>query len=172
MDTRDIKGALSTFKDFCTGQLGYDKCQTRFYIREQNYEFELNCDDDFQSKADYSAKVEQILISEVFDWETELSQAVAWVWARLGAVMKREERELRFGLNLIGKSLEAGASYRTHVGLEFVGNMKREQEKTMLMLPDRTGGRKVAEAEAEALDPSHFAQPNFGHSEIDDEIPF
>ena len=138
MDSVNIKGQLIQFKNFCLSDLGYDRCTARCIIKDDGYEIELNCDDEFQSRADWRNKVEQVLISETFYWEIGLQTAAKSVWDRLRAVMSREERELRFGLNLVGQSIEAGAGFKTHIGLEFVANMKREQERTMLMLPNRS----------------------------------
>ncbi len=177
MHTTDIKGHLAQLTDFATSMLGYDKVEAEFKVEQKQYTIKLDCSDEFQRKLDYSMRVDQELIYEFFDWETPLDKAVGEIYERLGKLMRREERELRCGLALIGKSLEAGASYRTHVGLEFVASMKREQEKTMLLLPDRTGSRVEAPPEDyttmadDVIQPS-TVEPAMSSEETVDDCPF
>lgn len=138
MDTSDIKGHLTHLRDYAITILGFDTVEAEFGIKQNGFSIQLECKDNFQKKIEYTHRVEQAFIYENFDWEKPLDIAVGEVFERLTKTMKRDERELRVGLNLIGQGLEAGADFRTHVGLEFVASMKREQEKTMLLLPDRS----------------------------------
>ena len=154
METRDIKGLLASLKNYATSNLEYDRVTAQCKITEKGYELEINCDDEFQRKGAWDHKVEQAFMSENYDWETPLESASMDMFERLSKLMKRQERELRYGLNLIGQSIEAAQSYRTHVGLEFLASMKQEQEKTMLMLPDRTSGNHFIPEAAPAPAPS------------------
>ncbi len=169
MDTREIKGHLKQLRDYATAVLGFDRVNVNLKVNIDNYEITVDLNDTFQSKGGYENRVGQDTMWEAADWERPIEEVVNELYVQMSKCMKREERELRYGLALIGKSLEAAADYRTHAGLEFRASMKAEQEKTMLLLPDRRGQQQSEIHQLEEVsEPVAAPQPVAGPMHSDD----
>lgn len=109
----DLSGEIKHIKQYLETMLGFDIiCQCDIQIKHDKIDLNINAEDRFQSKRSYRDKIGEVRI-----WETgsDLSELLAEAWSQLLKAMKRDERELRFGLAQLGDSIE-GDEFKTEVG--------------------------------------------------------
>ena len=117
----DIQSLCKTMHGFMESVLGFDTgIRTRFTVTDESCIFDLDGDDLFQKKIDTYGRVGRLSIWEV---DTDLDNLINMVWEKLNTHMRRDERELRFGLKQLGDALE-GDQFNTEIGKMIAARMR------------------------------------------------
>lgn len=121
-----LQGAVAQIKQFITNDLGFDRHITvSFNIHSSSYQFYMAADDEFQKNIDYSKRV-ATLYRDLYDNDPE--NLLQQVWDKLNSHMRRDERELRFGLLMLGEALE-GDGFNTEVGKMLAARMRKVRDE-------------------------------------------
>lgn len=169
----DLQGELTHFRRYLTENLGFDQIsQCEIEIKtEGRVELNINAEDKFQVKRSYGDRIGEVRI-----WESgqNLAELIDEVWLELYKAMRRDERELRFGLAQLGDAIE-GDGFQTAVGklmAERIRATRNEISGNLLTW-------KQSRAEPGRAEPAEpLPEPVSGPTEAglgqhsDDEIPF
>jgi hypothetical protein len=121
----EMRALVTTMKDYIEDVLQFDKDVTvRFHLNEDGYVFNIDGDDKFQGKVDRYNRVCRLTL-----WETDadLDKVIKLTWEKLTSHMKRDERELRFGLTQLGNALE-GDEFNTEIGKMIAARMREVRD--------------------------------------------
>ena len=178
MTLGEIQGQISAMKCYVENVLGFDYSITcQLYIQpEEKFQLNLTARDKFQQKRDYNEQIGRLGIWEPGD---NLDTIFAAAWKQLESHMRRDERELRFGLAQLGDTLE-GDQFQTAVGQMIYERMKAVRDEISVQFLPRFAAKAAStESEEEQNDRSEFADRKYeppvspSHPVIeDDEIPF
>lgn len=161
----DIQGALTQIRHFIEVELGFDHIVTFEFSLQGKGKFQMNisAEDRFQKSREYSERIGKLGI-----WEPgeSIDEILTETWKQLTHHMRRDERELRFGLAQLGDSIE-GEGFQTAVGKMMWERLKKVRDEiTGNLLP------KVSrEPEVERVQPTSGPRLKVV-GELDDEIPF
>jgi len=120
-----LKALVKTMKDYIENVLQFDRdVSVRFHINDDGFVFNIDGDDKFQGKVDRYNRVCRLSL-----WETDsdMDELVKLTWEKLTTHMKRDERELRFGLTQLGNALE-GDEFNTEVGKMIAARMREVRD--------------------------------------------
>lgn len=130
-----IRGHINQIESYSISQLGYDKARAQIIFKRDAVEIQLNQDDEFQKNLGYGDQIGSHFLWESVSYELGgLDKAVSAIYDSMKKAMKRSERELRYAMFIAGRVVDAGQSFRTHAGFEFVESMKAQMEKCAGML--------------------------------------
>ncbi len=114
----DLAGACAQWKDFIAQKLRYDYAITvEAGIADGKGKVWLHGCDKFQEKDRYTERhVGKLAISDYFELSDSWEQVCKQVWDKLNSTMQRDERELRYGLNVASGVLDMKDSFESKVG--------------------------------------------------------
>lgn len=113
----DLLGASVQWRAYIRDTLGFDN-QIRAEAGVSNDEAHvyLAGRDLFQEYTDYNRKIGQLHLMETANVDSDWDEFSVQIWERLQKAMKRDERELRHGLTVMGGVIEHSKTYTSAVG--------------------------------------------------------
>lgn len=116
----DILGYLAQFERYMLNIKGYDTCRANLKINSERFELSVNPDDEFQKKAEWNQRVAQGMIERTFDiQEHDFQSACGDIFDLLHKIPMRDERELRFSFNRLGRAIEGSEEFTSEIGKMF-----------------------------------------------------
>jgi len=113
----DVIGAINTWEGYIKNELGYNRgILVEFsWKSEDRGSIYLTGSDDFQKGVDYTKKVGELSSLISFKQGSSWDEINKEVWESLISCMRRDERELRFGVQQLSGMIE-GFTMQTAVG--------------------------------------------------------
>lgn len=138
----EIQGQMTSLRQYIETELGFDEIISCDLLiqHDEKFRLDISAGDKFQRKRDYNERVGRLGI-----WEpgNDLGTIFAEVWRRVSTHMRRDERELRFGLAQLGDTLE-GDQFSTEVGRMIYQRMKKVRDEISAnYLPRFEGSAKL-----------------------------
>lgn len=130
MTLSDLRGAFVQFENYIRGELGFDY-SIKVSIEMEPERVTIWCagDDAFQKDVNYGHKVGHLACIVHAKPDDDYEATIREMWDRLQKAMRRDERELRFGLKRMGGILEEGKSFTSHVGKMFAERIKAARDE-------------------------------------------
>lgn len=114
---RDMSGAAKQWADYVTGTLGCDYgISIEVTVTHKGGTVWLRGYDKFQDNTEHRHQVGRLSYIDSFDVTDEWEAICDRAWEKLKRAMKRDERELRHGLGVMGGVIEHAPSYTSAVG--------------------------------------------------------
>lgn len=161
----ELQGTVRQWRQYMEDELGFDTgIQASISVKNEMFHADLNGDDLFQAKRSYNERVADVRIWEA---EDQLEDLIAQVWEKLRHHMRRDERELRFGLAQLGDTLE-GDQFNTEIGRMIAARIRAvRDEVSSLYLPRFESRNETSRDETVAV-----PKPKKPEPDADDDIPF
>jgi hypothetical protein len=113
----DFQGAAEQWRKYLAHTLGFDNTiQAEIRFCGDAVTVWLYGNDKFQDRGSYEHRVGQVIWSNSFAMDTAWADVSASVWDKLQKSMRRDERELRHSLNVMGGYLEEVPTYTSAIG--------------------------------------------------------
>ena len=110
----ELQGLVKQVRSYLEHNLGFSNftyCQLTIGL--DSYQWQIDANDEFQSKLSYSDRIGRFCY---YNSDKTIEKLQADIWDKLVTHMKRDERELRFGLKMLGDALEGDQSFNSEVG--------------------------------------------------------
>lgn len=117
VSSRDFAGAVVQWLGYLKADLGFDHdVAASVNVGAENVTIAWHGADQFQKLTQWEDHIgEQEYCNAVFPHDAEWEDVCVQVWDRLKAAMRKDERELRHGIKLMGRMLEKG-TYESAIG--------------------------------------------------------
>lgn len=114
---RDMSGAAKQRADYVTGTLGFDySVLVEVAVTQKGGNLWIRGSDKFQENTEHRYITGRLAYLDAFDADAEWEAICDRAWEKLKRAMKRDERELRHGLGVMGGVIEHTPSYTSAVG--------------------------------------------------------
>lgn len=127
---RDMQGAAIQMERYIRAQLGFDhSVAAEVTATPRGFQIYARGQDDFQQASGWEHRIGQLSLIENAKPEDDFESACKRAWERLERAMKRDERELRHGLKLMGALIEGAPSFTSEVGKLFAARIKTARDE-------------------------------------------
>lgn len=127
---RDMHGAAVQFESYVRDRLGFDyTIEARVVAKGQRFEITVTGTDKWQQDGRYEHRVGQLYASQTGHLDCEFEDVCKLIWEDLQKAMQRDERELRYGMKLMGGFIEHAPSFTSAVGKMVADRIKAARDE-------------------------------------------